>query len=40
MPFVQSMADQVKLFASRVAYDDTPSDVIDPETGEVLEPLR
>ena len=39
MPFVQSMADQVKLFASRVAYD-APSDVIDPETGEVLEPLR
>lgn len=38
MPFVQAMSDQVKSFATRVAYDDAPSEVIDPETGEVYDP--
>ena len=38
MPFVQAMSDQVKSFATRVAYDDAPGEVIDPETGEVYDP--
>ena len=38
MPFVQAMSDQVKSFATRVAYDDAPCEVIDPETGEVYDP--
>lgn len=38
MPFVQAMSDQVKAFATRVAYDDAPGTVIDPETGEVFDP--
>ena len=38
MPFVQAMSDQVKSFATRVAYDDTPGEVIDPVTGEVYDP--
>ena len=38
MPFVQAMSDQVKAFAIRVAYDDAPGTVIDPETGEVFDP--
>jgi hypothetical protein len=38
MPFVQAMSDQVKSFATRVAYDDAPGDVIDPVTGEVYDP--
>lgn len=38
MPFVQAMSDQVKSFATRVAYDDVPSEVIDPVTGEVYDP--
>lgn len=38
MPFVQAMSDQVKAFATHVAYDDAPAEVIDPETGEVYDP--
>lgn len=38
MPFVQAMSDQVKTFATRVAYDDAPGEVIDPVTGEVYDP--
>lgn len=38
MPFVQAMSDQVKSFATRVAYDDAPGEVIDPVTGEVYDP--
>lgn len=38
MPFVQAMSDQVKTFATRVAYDDAPAEVIDPVTGEVYDP--
>lgn len=38
MPFVQAMSDQVKAFATHVAYDDAPGEVIDPETGEVYDP--
>ena len=38
MPFVQQMSDQVKSFATRVAYDDAPAEVIDPVTGEVYDP--
>ena len=38
MPFVQAMSDQVKSFATRVAYDDAPSEIIDPVTGEVFDP--
>ena len=43
LPFLSSMAEQVKAFASSVAYDETPmdaQDVIAPETGEVVAPLR
>lgn len=38
MPFVQAMSDQVKSFATRVAYDDAPGEVVDPVTGEVYDP--
>ena len=38
MPFVQAMSDQVKSFATRVAYDDAPNEIIDPVTGEVFDP--
>ena len=38
MPFVQAMSDQVKAFATHVAYDDALGEVIDPETGEVYDP--
>ena len=38
MPFVQAMSDQVKSFATHVAYDDAPGEVIDPVTGEVYDP--
>lgn len=38
MPFVQAMSEQVKSFATRVAYDDAPGEVIDPVTGEVYDP--
>ena len=38
MPFVQAMSDQVKSFATRVAYDDAPGEAIDPVTGEVYDP--
>jgi hypothetical protein len=38
MPFVQQMSDQVKSFATRVAYDEAPSEIIDPVTGEVFDP--
>jgi len=38
MPFVQAMSDQVKSFATRVAYDEAPGEVIDPVTGEVYDP--
>ena len=38
MPYVQAMSDQVKSFATRVAYDDAPGEVIDPVTGEVYDP--
>ena len=37
--YISAMAEQVKAFASRVAYDDVPGEVIDPETGEVMQPL-
>lgn len=37
MPFVQAMSDQVKAFATRVAYDDATGTVIDPDTGEVYD---
>ena len=38
MPFVQQMSDQVKSFATRVAYDEAPGEIIDPVTGEVFDP--
>ena len=38
--YISAMAEQVKAFASRVAYDDAPGEVIDPETGEVVQPLN
>ena len=38
-PYISAMADQVKAFASRVAYDDAPGEIVDPETGEVMQPL-
>lgn len=38
MPFVQAMSDQVKSFATRVAYGDAPGEMIDPVTGEVYDP--
>lgn len=39
-PYISAMAEQVKAFASRVAYDEAPGEVIDPETGEVMQPLN
>lgn len=38
--YISAMAEQVKAFANRVAYDDAPGEVIDPETGEVMQPLN
>ena len=38
--YISAMAEQVNAFASRVAYDDAPGEVIDPETGEVMQPLN
>ena len=35
-----NIANSLKAFASRVAYDDAPGEVIDPETGEVVQPLN
>lgn len=40
LPYIESMAEQVKSFATRVNYDETPSEMIDPDTGEVLSPLN
>lgn len=37
-PFVQAMSDQVKSFATRIAYDDAPGEMVDPVTGEVFDP--
>ncbi len=41
MPLILAMAEQVKMFAARVGYEDAEAsgEVIDPETGEVLSPL-
>ncbi len=41
VPLILSMAEQVKQYASRVAYEEgpAPGEVIDPETGEVTLPL-
>lgn len=38
--YISAMAEQVKAFASRVAYDDAPGEIVDPETGEVMQPLN
>ena len=38
--YISAMAEQVKSFASRVAYDDAPGEIVDPETGEVMQPLN
>ena len=40
MPYIASMAEQVKSFATRVNYDDASAEMIAPETGEVLSPLN
>ena len=40
IPYIASMAEQVKSFATRVNYDDASAEMIDPETGEVLSPLN
>ena len=40
MPYIASMAEQVKSFATRVNYDEASAEMIDPETGEVLSPLN
>lgn len=41
LPFILSMSEQVKRFAERVGFDeDEPTEVIDPETGEVTKPLK
>ena len=39
LPYIESMAEQVKAFATRVDYDDAAAEMIDPDTGEVLNPL-
>ena len=41
LPLILSMAEQVKQFATRVSHEEEPApeDVIDPETGEVTQPL-
>ena len=38
IPYIDAMASQIKEFATRVAYDDTPAEVVDPITGEVFDP--
>ena len=38
--YISAMAEQVKTFASRVAYDDAPGEIVDPETGEVMQLLN
>lgn len=40
LPYIEAMAEQVKAFATRVDYDESSAEVIDPETGEVLNPLN
>lgn len=42
MPYITAMAEQVKQFATHVGYEDEPADatLVDPETGEIMEPLR
>ena len=40
IPYIASMAEQVKSFATRVNYDEASAEMIDPETGEVLSPLN
>ena len=40
IPYIASMVEQVKSFATRVNYDDASAEMIDPETGEVLSPLN
>lgn len=41
LPFILSMAEQVKRHAERVGFDEeAPAETIDPETGEIIRPLR
>ena len=42
IPYIAAMADQVKQYATRVGYEtETPvQETIDPETGEVTQPLQ
>jgi len=42
LPYIAAMAEQVKQFATRVGYEDEPAAAmaVDPETGEIMEPLR
>ena len=41
LPLILSLAEQVKQFATRVAHEEesVPMEVIDPETGEIIQPL-
>jgi len=36
--YIDQMAEQIKAFATRVAYDEEPAVVVDPDTGEVFDP--
>lgn len=38
LPFIEKMAEQVKAYATRVAFEEEPAVVVDPETGEVIDP--
>lgn len=38
IPYINQMCEQIKGLASRVVYDDTPADTVDPVTGEVYDP--
>ena len=42
LPYIAAMAEQVKQFATRVGYEDesAPAMAVDPDTGEITEPLR
>lgn len=38
LPYVKAMSEQITKYASNVAYDDAPRELIDPVTGEVYDP--
>ncbi len=40
LPYIAAMAEQVKAFAARVGYEEEfAAEIVDPETGEIAQPL-